>query len=106
MRDLTAIETQALHVAARVINCDPRDLRGLIEFESGWDPAAKNPISGARGLIQFMNATALGLRYDNADQIVLLHPTRESQLLGPVIRHFHSISRKGFPTLGALCMAV
>lgn len=105
MRTLTPIETQALHVAAKAINCDPRDLRGLIEFESAWDPYARNPVSGARGLIQFMTSTARGLGYDSADQVVVLHPTRESQLLGPVIRHFRSVGA-AHPTFQALCMAV
>ena len=105
MRDLTDPEYQALMVCSRAINANPRDLRALIEFESGWKPDATNPRSGARGLIQFMHATARGLHYDNADQIVRLHPTCESQLLGPVIRHFRSIASEHV-SFQKLCMAV
>ena len=37
---------------------DPSILAAVISFESGFDPAAVNPVSGATGLIQFMPATA------------------------------------------------
>ena len=105
MRDLTPTESQALLVCAKAINADPSHLRALIEFESGWNPAARNPISGARGLIQFMNTTARGLCYDNADQLVMLNPTSEAQLCGPIIRHFRSIALD-HTTFQKLCMAV
>lgn len=105
MRTLTPTESQALLVCVKAINATPADLQALIEFESAWNPLAKNPLSGARGLIQFMNATARGLGYDNADQLVLLSPTRESQLTGPVIRHFRSIASEQ-TTFQKLCMSV
>jgi soluble lytic murein transglycosylase-like protein len=35
----------------------------LIMFESGWKPLAKNPYSGARGLIQFIPSTAASFGY-------------------------------------------
>jgi hypothetical protein len=105
MRTLTASQSQALLVAAKAINCEPAHLQGVIEFESAWNHFAHNPVSGARGLIQFLNPTARSLGYDNADQLALLHPTAESQLLGPVIRYFKTIDRV-FPTLQALSMAV
>lgn len=43
------------------LGLDPAALSALIQFESGWNPAAVNPRSGATGLIQFMPATARGL---------------------------------------------
>lgn len=36
-------------------------LAQIISFESGFDPQAKNPMSGASGLIQFMPSTAIRL---------------------------------------------
>ena len=53
----------------------------LIQFESGWDPKARNPISGARGLIQFLHSTAKGLGYEDADDLVRRNPTATQQLV-------------------------
>src|SRR5262245_49739664 len=36
----------------------------VIQNESGWNTAARNPIGGAVGLIQFMPATLVGLGYN------------------------------------------
>lgn len=46
---------------ARRLGVRPTWLANLIHFESQWNPQAKNPWSGASGLIQFMPATARGL---------------------------------------------
>lgn len=105
MKNLTDTELQALKVAAKIINCDPLHLRAVIEFESGWNPQARNAVSGARGLIQFMPATARSLGFDSADQLVLLLPNIEAQLLGPVARYFRTIGSQ-FPNLQAVCMAI
>lgn len=43
------------------VGCDPSHLSACIYFESRWDPAAVNAVSGATGLIQFMPKTAIGL---------------------------------------------
>jgi hypothetical protein len=40
---------------------DPSWLTSVIQFESRWNPAAVNKLSGATGLIQFMPDTARGL---------------------------------------------
>jgi Transglycosylase SLT domain len=40
---------------------DPSWLMACMQFESGLDPAKRNPASGATGLIQFMPSTASGL---------------------------------------------
>ncbi len=105
MKDLLETELQALRVAAKIINCDPVNLRAVIQFESAWNPLARNAISGARGLIQFMPTTARSLGFDSADQLVLLLPNIEAQLLGPVVRYFKTIGNI-FPNLQAVCMAI
>jgi hypothetical protein len=43
------------------LNFEPHSLQKVIYAESGGNPKARNPISGATGLIQFMPKTARGL---------------------------------------------
>lgn len=40
------------------LGIDPAWLANVIHFESAWNPGAKNRLSGATGLIQFMPSTA------------------------------------------------
>lgn len=47
--------------AADRLGLDPAWLANVINFESGFNPAAKNPYSSATGLIQFMEPTAARL---------------------------------------------
>jgi hypothetical protein len=82
----------------------PAWLRALIQFESRWQPAARNPISGARGLIQFTNTTARGMGYADADDLVTRHPTIEAQLSGPVLAYLTRY--KPFPTQQSFYMSV
>jgi hypothetical protein len=79
-------------------------LDSLIAFESKWQPAARNPVTGARGLIQFLHSTAFDLGYKNADDLVSKHPTAVSQLLTPVYAYLKQF--KPFPTKQSLYMAV
>ena len=51
----------AVIAVANRLGTDPGALANLIAFESGWNPAAVNPRSGATGLIQFMPTTAASL---------------------------------------------
>lgn len=50
-----------LEQVARNINCDPADLLGMMQSESGINPKAYNNHGGATGLIQFMPSTAQSL---------------------------------------------
>jgi len=84
MYQLTAPEQQALQDVATQVGADPASLYKLILFESGWNPAAKNPTSSARGLIQFIDSTAQSLGYGDSLDLVTKHPTIEGQLRGPV----------------------
>lgn len=60
---LTPSEWTALKDTAAALGMSWEPLYKLINFESGWNPKARNPRSGARGLIQFMPKTALGMGY-------------------------------------------
>ncbi len=46
---------------AKRLNCDYRDLLGVMNSESGINAAAKNPHGSATGLIQFIESTARSL---------------------------------------------
>jgi hypothetical protein len=76
----------------------------LISFESLWNPSARNVISGARGLIQFTNATAKKLGFVNADDLVKKYPDAVNQLLGPVYKYLSAYAH--FPTKQSLYMSV
>jgi len=70
---LTVFEMTALTDLAKKIGTSTDSLYKLINFESGWNPAARNKISGARGLIQFMPSTArwLGFKDDFPSWLLL-----------------------------------
>ena len=98
---------EALTVLSSWMGVPVKWLDTLISFESRWDPKAKNPYSGARGLIQFMPSTAKDLGYSNADELVNKNPTIGQQLLGPVMAYFKLPASKGpWPTEQSLFMAV
>ena len=87
LSDLTAAELSALTTAAAALSIPREWLFGLIKTESGWNPAAKNPYGSARGLIQWVDSTAKELGYSSSLDLVTKHPTREAQLLGPVVAY-------------------
>lgn len=100
-------ETKALNTLASWLGVPADWLYKLIMFESSWNPKAKNPSSGARGLIQFMPQTAKDLGYKNPDAIIAAYPDIASQLLGPVAAYFKLPGKKGpYPTKQSLYMAV
>lgn len=67
---------------------DPALIVGQIQAESGWDPKIKNPLSTARGLIQFLDATAQGMGFDGSLDLVTQYPDIDSQLSGPVTQYW------------------
>ncbi len=85
--DLTPSERSALTSAALNIGIPESWLFGLIKTESAWNPAVKNPNGSARGLIQWVDSTARALGYASSLDLITKHPTRESQLLGPVVAY-------------------
>jgi hypothetical protein len=44
------------------LGLDRRELAWVIEKESGWDPDARNPRGGARGIVQWMPETLRGMK--------------------------------------------
>ena len=94
----------ALKTVSANLGIPPLWIDKLIRFESGWNPLAQNPYSGARGLIQFMPDTAKSMGYDDADDLVSQYPDVESQLLGPVSAYLSKL--KPFPTAQSLYMSV
>lgn len=98
------MDKEALNQVATALNIFPSWLNSLITFESGWKPDARNPYSGARGLIQFTNTTAKTLGYADADDLYNQNPTDTAQLLGPVLKYLNQF--KPFPTEQSLYMAV
>ena len=70
----------------------PETLVGIIQNESGWNPTIHNPTSSAKGLIQFMDATAKGMGYASSQDLVNQYPDIDSQLDGPV-RDYYALYR-------------
>lgn len=79
--------TEVLKDISAKLGTDPGWLSRLIEFESGWNPQAKNPRSSARGLLQFTDATARNLGYADSQDLVNQNPTIIDQLKGPVYNY-------------------
>lgn len=104
MPNLKPSETKALKDISKKLNIPDNWLYELINFESKFDPFARNPRSGARGLIQFINSTAKTMGFTNADQIIITHPTIEMQLRGPVYEYLKKY--QPFPTELSLYMSV
>jgi hypothetical protein len=90
MFKLTAQDRQALIDVAGKLSVPVDWLAAVINFETAgtWDPMKKNPNSSARGLIQFLDATAQQLGYRNSLDLVTRHNTIASQLRGPVLKYF------------------
>jgi hypothetical protein len=67
----------------------PATLVGIIQNESGWNPTIKNPTSSARGLIQFMDATAKSMGFPGGSaELIAKYPDVDSQLSGPVRNYY------------------
>lgn len=98
--------------AAKQIGTRPEWLDALINFETAgtYDPMKRNPLSSAKGLIQFINASARDLGYADSLSLVTEFNTFESQMMGPVIEYFKLKARQNnidsYMTKQALYMAV
>jgi hypothetical protein len=97
-------KSDAINSVSSALNINRDWLNKLIEFESSWNPQATNPLSGARGLIQFTHTTARELGFADANALVRQYPDAVSQLLGPVYQYLNKY--KPFPTAQSLYMAV
>ena len=86
---LTGSQKASATRAAQSIGVPVEWLLAVIQNESGGNPAAKNPKSSARGLIQFVDATAKSLGYASSLALVNQNPTFEEQVEGPVVDYFN-----------------
>ncbi len=102
---LSASESAALVSTAAAVQADPQHLWEVVNFESRHNPKAANPLSSAKGLIQFMDATAKSLGYKDSQELVTKNPSYEAQMLGPVREYFKKVGPP-FPTRQSLYMAV
>lgn len=87
-------------IAAK-LGIDPDWLMACMEFESGLNPAAKNPKSSASGLIQFMAATAKNL---GTTTMALRKMSGEAQL--EYVERYFRPWRGKLKTLGDVYMAI
>ena len=85
---------------------NPVWLAKLIGFETAntYNPQQANPTSSAKGLIQFMDATARGMGYRDSLDLVTRYPDFATQMYGPVMQYLSPY--KPFPTEQSLYMAV
>lgn len=90
---LSDSEKNAIANVSKKLGVPSEWLLSQMEMESSMNPLARNVKSGARGLIQFLPSTAKGMGYKDADQLVALFPTIESQVAGPVFDYY----KRGMP---------
>jgi hypothetical protein len=83
---LTSTERALLSAISLQLGVDSDDLYKLINFESKWNPAAKNPLSSARGLIQFTDKTSAELGFKDSSDLVAKNPTITDQL--PIVKRY------------------
>ena len=79
-----------LEQVAKNLQVSKKDLIAIMNHESGLNPAAVNPSSGATGLIQFMPATARGLGTSTA----ALRKMSATQQLDYVEKYYKNIRGK------------
>ena len=83
----------ALVGAAARLGIDPAWLANIIQLESGGNPQARNPTSGATGLIQFMPSTAPTVGTTVND----LYPMDGRQQMPYVEQYFQNVIAKFGP---------
>lgn len=94
IQNLSGEGRRAIVDVARSLGIDPDWLATIISFESArtFNPAEKNPYSGATGMIQFMPSTAERLGTTVA-QIAKM--SQAEQIRGPIYHYFNSFGRLG-----------
>lgn len=77
---ITSTELDLLKSISFSLGVNYNDLYKLIDFESGWNPQAKNPFSTAKGLIQFTNSTAKDLGFVDSSDLIKKNQSIVDQL--------------------------
>ena len=70
----SAADTAAIDRAAALLKIPAIWLHRIIKAESNYNPAAANPYSSAKGLIQFTDSTARGLGHTSSAALVAALP--------------------------------
>lgn len=84
--------SDALDYVASQLGIQKQWLINQIYLESGFNPLIKNPVSSARGLVQFMDATAKGMGYSGGSaEIIQKFPDIVSQLKTPVLNYYRKM---------------
>jgi hypothetical protein len=96
----------AINDVAASLGVNPGNLTKLINFESNFDPKARNPLSSARGLIQFTMDTARSLGFKDSDDLINRYPDVESQLRGPVLSYLSQFKPFSEPFPQSLYLSV
>lgn len=73
----------------RNAGADPALVGAVIGFESAWDPRARNPLSGAVGLIQWTNTGARSQGLER-EQIAKMSAGQQLQLVGRWYSRFNT----------------
>lgn len=74
-------------------------IRNVIDFESKGDTGATNPLSSAKGLIQFTNKTAQTMGYGSSQELTDKNPSFEAQMwnaVHPYLSKFDSKNEDDF----------
>lgn len=100
-----SMQRKIYEVGGRLGVADPQWLVKLIKFESKFNPAAKNPGSSARGLIQVIDSTARSVfNADSSVSLISKYPDFNSQMDNVVYPYLAQY--KPFPTAQSLYMSV
>lgn len=83
---IKSTEKALLQMVADKIGVPYSDLYDLIKFESNWNPQAENPLSSAKGLIQFTDKTAVELGYKSSSDLIKKAKTIIDQL--PLVERY------------------
>lgn len=77
---LSPSNIEALDKVSSILQVNPDWLYKLIDFESGWNPAAINKKTIAAGLIQFLPSTAKKLGFNDSIDLIKKLPGINDQL--------------------------
>jgi len=77
---LSPSNIEKLNQVSGILNVNPDWLYKLIDFESGWNPAAINKKTIAAGLIQFIPSTARELGFKDSIDLIKQLPGINDQL--------------------------
>lgn len=97
-------EKKILFEISKKLQIHPFIVYILINFESGWNPNAKNPVSSARGLIQIINESAIQLGYKSSLDAINRNNTTILQLENIVYPYLKKFMP--YPSAQSLFMAV